>query len=131
MTSLLLIFPRQMQAASTSINPCVALDLYQRTKHLPGTETCVNMVEEGRISTNGPWLSSHPHTVRAVESNKGSLLALKLLPPASQQQKDAARREKSAVSLLQLDTAPVDSALVPTQIQSVKVYLQITPKSCR
>ena len=90
MTRLLLIFPRQMQAASTPISPCVALDLYQRTKHLPGTETCVNMVEEGRISINGPWLSSPPHIVTAVDLKKGILLALKLLPPASQQQKDAA-----------------------------------------
>lgn len=50
------------------------------------------------------------------------MLALKLLPPATQQQKDAAQREKRAVTLLRLDTTPVDSAFVPTQIQSVKVY---------
>ena len=55
-----------MHAASlTLIDPCVAVDIYQRTKDLPG--------------------------------------------------------EKRAVSLLQLDSTPVDSALVPTQIQSVKV----------
>ena len=87
------------------------------------------MVEEGRIGINGPSLSGHPHIVTAVGLNTRSLLALKLLPPASQQQ-DAAQREKSAVSLLQLDTAPEDSTLVPTQIQSVKVYLQTTPKTC-
>jgi hypothetical protein len=122
MTRLLLTFPRQMQAASlTSIDPYVALDLYQRTKDLPGTETCVNMVEEGHISINGPWLSSHPDIVTAVDLDKGSSLAFKLLPPASQEQKDAAQCEKRVVSLLRLDTTPVDSALVPTQIHSVKV----------
>ena len=65
----------------------------------------------------------------AVDLNHGSSLGLKLLPPASQQQKDAAQREKRAVSLLQLDTTLVDLALVPTQIQSVKVS-QIAPKVC-
>jgi len=124
MTRSLLTFPSQMQAASlSSIDPCVALNLYQRTKDLPGTETCMDMVEEGRISISGPCLSSYPHIVTAVDLDEGTLLALKLLPPASQQQKDAAQREKRVVSLLQLDTTPVDSALVPTQIQSVKVSL--------
>ena len=122
MTRLLLTFSSQMQAASlTSIDPHVASHLYQKIKDLPGTETCVNMVEEGHISINGPWLSSHPHIVTAVDLDKGSLLAFKLLPPASQEQKDAAQREKRAVSLLQLDTTPVESALVPTQIYRVEV----------
>jgi len=85
----------------TSIDPYVALHLYQKIKDLPGTETCVNMVEEGHISTNGPTLPSHPHIVTAVDLDKGSLLVLKFLPPASQEQKDAAQREKRAVSLLQ------------------------------
>ena len=108
-----------MKAASlSSIDPCVA---YQRTKDLPGTEACMNMVEEGRISISGPWSCNHPHIVTAVDLNNGSLLALKLLPPATQQQKDAAQRQKRAVSLLQLDTTPADSVFVPTQIQSVKV----------
>ncbi len=59
------------------------------------------MVEEGHISTNGPTLPSHPHIVTAVDLDKGSLLVLKFLPPASQEQKDAAQREVHAVSLLQ------------------------------
>ena len=122
MTRLVLNFPRQMQTASSaSIDPDVALYLYQGIKDLPGTETCVNMVDEGHISINGPWLPSHPNIVTAVDLDSGSLLAVKLLPPASQQQKDAAQSEKRAVNLLKLDTAPVDSALVPTQIHSVKV----------
>ena len=79
------------------------------------------MVEEGHISINGPHLPSHPHIVTAVGLDSGSLPALKLLPPASQEQKDVAQREKRAVSLLQLDTAPVDRALVPMQIHSVNL----------
>lgn len=49
-----------------------------------------------------------------------STQASKLSPPAPQHQKDAAS-EKSAVKLLKLDIAPVESALVPTQIHCVKV----------
>ena len=79
------------------------------------------MVDENHISINGPWLSSHPNIVTAVDLDSGSLLVVKLLPTASQQQKDAAQSEKRAVNLLKLDTAPVHSALVPTQIHSVKV----------
>ena len=110
-THLVLTFPEQMQAASwSSVDPYTALHLYQQIKDLPGTETCVNMVEEGHISINGPHLPSHPHIVTAVDLDSGSLLALKLLPPRSQEQKDVAQREKRAVSLLQLDTAwiPLD-----------------------
>lgn len=122
MTRLVLNFPGQMQAASSaSIDPDIALHLYQGIKDLPGTETCVNMVGEGQISINGPWMPSHPNIVTAVDLVSGSLLAIKLLPPASQQQKDAAHSEKRAMNLLKLDTAPVDSALVPTQMHSVKV----------
>ncbi|KAL0022543.1 hypothetical protein WJX77_000474 [Trebouxia sp. C0004] len=44
MTRLLLTFPSQMQAASLPlIDPYVAVDLYQKIKDLPGTETCVNI----------------------------------------------------------------------------------------
>ncbi|DBA98805.1 TPA: hypothetical protein ACH3X1_014570 [Trebouxia sp. C0004] len=93
----------------------------QLTPGLSYIRTLQRQNEEDHISINGAWLSSHPHIVTAVDLDKGSLLALKLLPPASQEEKDAAQSEKRAVSLLQLDTMPVDIALVPTQIQSVKV----------
>ena len=122
MKRLVLNFPGQMRAASSaSIDPDVALYLYQGIKDLPGTETCVNMVDEAHISINGPWMASHPSIVTAVDLVSGSLLAVKLLPPASQHQKDAAKSEKRAVNLLKLDTEPVDSALVPTQVHSVTV----------
>lgn len=122
MARLVVNFPTQMQAASSaSIDPDIALHLYQGIKHLPGTETCVHMVDEDQISINGPWMPSHPNIVTAVDLVTGGLLAIKLLPPASQPQKDAAHSEKRAVNLLKLDTAPLDNALVPTQMHSVKV----------
>ena len=52
------------------------------------------MVNEHHISMNGPWLPNHPNLVTAVDLDSGSLLAVKLLPPTSQQQKDAAQSEK-------------------------------------
>jgi len=119
---LVLTFPAQMQAAScSSVDPGTALHLYQQIKDLPGTETRANMVQEDHISINGPHLPSHPHILTAVDLDSCSLLVLKLLLPTSQEQQEVAQREKRAVSLLQLDTAPVDRALVPTQIHSVKV----------
>ncbi len=111
-----------MQAAScNSVDPDIALQLYQQIKDLPGTETRAKLVEEDHISINGPHLPGHPHILTAVDLDSCSLLVLKLLLPTSQEQQDAAQREKRAVSLLQLDTAPVDRELVPTQIHSVKV----------
>lgn len=122
MFHVVLNFPDQMKAASAaSIDPDVALYLYQGVKHLPGTETCANLWDDGHISINGPSSPGHTNVMTAVDLDTGSLLALKLLPPASQQQKDAAKSEKRAVNLLKLDTAPVASALVPTQIHSVRV----------
>lgn len=122
MTRLVLHFPAQMQAASSaSIDPEVAVHLYQCTKDLPGTETSVYMADEARISLNGPWMATHPNIVTAVDLVTGNLLAVKLLPPASRAQKDAAQAEKRAVALLRLDIVPVDIALVPTQIHSMKV----------
>ncbi len=125
MARLALNFPAQMQTTSSaSIDPEVALHLYQKVKDLPGTETCAIMVNEDHISINGPWLPDHPNLVTAVDLDSGSLLAVKLLPPTSQQQKEAAQSEKRAVKLLKLDTAPVDNALVPTQIHGVKVSFE-------
>lgn len=84
MARLVLNFPGQMQAASSaSIDPDVALHLYQGIKDLPGTETCVNMVDEDQISINGPWMCSHPKSVTAADLDNGSLLAINLLPPTS------------------------------------------------
>ncbi|KAL3155946.1 hypothetical protein ABBQ32_012942 [Trebouxia sp. C0010 RCD-2024] len=122
MERLLLNFSAQMQAVSLpSVNPDHACTLYRKVKDLPGTETCVNIAEQSRISINGPWLPTHPHLLTAVDLDSGSLLAFKLLPPVSPHQKDAAQSEKRAVKLLRLDTTPVADALVPTQIHAVKV----------
>lgn len=62
MARLALNFPAQMQTlSSASIDPEVALHLYQKVKDLPGTETCAIMVNEHHISMNGPWLPNHPN----------------------------------------------------------------------
>lgn len=78
---------------------------------------------------NSPWLSSHPHKVTAVDLDKGSLLAFKLLPPAPQEQKDAARCEKRAASLLQLDTTRWTVHLCLHRYTGSR-WLLITPEIC-
>lgn len=125
MKRLLLHFSTQMQAMSLpSVDPDVASTFYRKVKDLPGTETCMNIAEQSRISINGPWLPEHPHLLTAVDLDNGSLLAFKLLPPVSPHQKDAAQSEKRALKLLKLDKTPVADALVPTHLHVVKVSLE-------
>ena len=82
MARLALNFPGQVQAASSaSIDPDVAVFLYQATKDLPGTETCMDMVNEDHISISGPWLPSHPNIVTAVDLDSGSLLVVSSCHP--------------------------------------------------
>ncbi len=62
------------------------------------------MCEHGRRRSHQherPNLAQPPSHSDSSDLDKGSLLVLKFLPPASQEQKDAAQREVHAVSLLQ------------------------------
>ncbi|KAL0022542.1 hypothetical protein WJX77_000474 [Trebouxia sp. C0004] len=91
----------------------------QLTPGLSYIRTLQRQNEEDHISINGAWLSSHPHIVTAVDLDKGSLLALKLLPPASQEEKDAAQSEKRAQAV----TAMHEVNLLHTDFKAANVFV--------
>ena len=66
-------------------------------------------------------LASHPQLMTGVDLHNNSLLILKLLPPCTQQQKQAAQSEHLAIQALGLD--PKKSALVECSL--VKVCISI------
>lgn len=58
------------------------------------------MLKDLHKAVNGPWLASHPQLTTRVDLHTYSLVILKLLPPCTQQEKQAAQSECHAIQTL-------------------------------
>ena len=107
----------QAQASSDD-----AMLLYKQALAQPGSQTTLRMLTDLHIAVSGP-LASHPQLMTGVDLHSNSLLILKLLPPCTQQQKQAAQSERLAIQALGLDKHKKESALVECSL--VKVCISI------
>lgn len=118
---LTLHFPQKMmimaQAQASSDN---AMLLYKQALAQPGSQTTRRMLTDLHIAVSG-LLASHPQLMTGVDLPSSSLLILKLLPPCTQQQKQAAQSERLAIQTLVLDKHREKSALVECSLVKVCV----------
>ena len=125
MSRLVRYYPQQMlMMAQPAASSDDARLLYKQALAQPGSQTALQMLVDLHIAVNGPWQSSHPQLVTAVDLESSDLLVLKLLPPSSQQQKQAAKAEQSAISTLQLGNLNPDSALVKCSLVTIPVSIE-------
>jgi len=84
----------------------------------PGSQTTLRMLTDLHIAVSGP-LTSHLQLMTGVDLRSNSLLILKLLPPCTQQQKQAAQSERLAIQTLGLEKHREQSALVECSLGKV------------
>jgi len=125
MSRLIRYFPQQMMMmAQAEASSDDAMLLYKQALAQPGTLTALNMLTDHHIAVNGLWLASHPQLVTGVDVHSNSLLVLKLLPPCTQQQKQAAQSERHAIKALGLDKVSQQSALVQCCLVKVSISIE-------
>ena len=88
--------------AQTQASSDDAMSLYKHALAQPGSQTTLRMLTDLHIAVSG-LLASHPQLMTGVDLRSNSLLILKLLPPCTQQQKQAAQSEHLAIQTLGLD----------------------------
>lgn len=103
----------QAQASSDD-----AMLLYKQALAQPGSQTTLRMLTDLHIAVSGP-LTSHLQLMTGVDLRSNSLLILKLLPPCTQQQKQAAQSERLAIQTLGLEKHREQSALVECSLVKV------------
>ena len=95
--------PQQtMMMAQAQASSKDAMLLYKQALAQPGSQTTLRMLTDLHIAVGG-LLASHPQLMTGVDLHSNRLLILKLLPPCTQQQKQAAKSERLAIQALGLD----------------------------
>jgi serine/threonine protein kinase len=109
-------FSNQLQSVVMPSAPVhLAAKLYLQAAAQLGTNTRVNAVSKQKLSINGPLQNLSPNISTGVNLENGRPCLIKVLPTQEKQQADSQQAELLALQLLQLDSLPPNSCLVPTK----------------
>lgn len=115
------MYPQLLVASHEDTPPDAAVQLYDAALARIGTETRLVAECQHHLSINGPWHAGHPYILSAVDTARGCLQIVKILPTHEAHFQTAADRERSAITALGLDGDDPPASCVPCRLLSIDV----------